>query len=152
MNDAKDGISYRKNGYDVGPEGLGFEDIQDLKEGVIEKTYPDVSMTDTPVNRTVQYVAPFFKMDREKDYAVAWKVFEELYGKVELPEPQDPVEANSSPEKSDESSEETSTRVSKPKKPRKPRAKKTVVAKDQKAANKGDTPPEPDKGQESLPF
>ena len=152
VNDAKDGISYRKNGYDVGPEGLGFEDIQDLKEGVIEKTYPDVSMTDTPVNRTVQYVAPFFKMDREKDYAVAWKVFEELYGKVELPEPQDPVEANSSPEKSDESSEETSTRVSKPKKPRKPRAKKTVVAKDQKAANKGDTPPEPDKGQESLPF
>ena len=80
--DAKIGIVYRKNGYDVGPEGLGFEDVKDMTEGFIEKTFPDISMSDTPVMTTVRYVAPFFKMDREKDYEIAWKVFEERFGKV----------------------------------------------------------------------
>lgn len=86
-SDAKEGVTYRKNGYDVGPEGLGFEDIKDMTEGVIEKTFPDVSMSDTPVMTTVKYVAPFFKMDREKDYEVAWRVFEERFGKVDKPLP-----------------------------------------------------------------
>lgn len=84
-SDAKDNITYRKNGYDVGPEGLGFEDIQDMTKGVIEKTYPDTSMSDEPTMVTVKYVAPFFKMDREEDYRFAWEVFEKKYGKVELP-------------------------------------------------------------------
>lgn len=84
-SDAKEGVTYRKNGYDVGQEGLGFEDIKDMTEGVIEKTFPDISMSDTPVMTTVKYVAPFFKMDREKDYEIAWRVFEERFGKVEEP-------------------------------------------------------------------
>ncbi|MBM6704939.1 hypothetical protein H6A60_10690 [Sutterella massiliensis] len=58
-----------------------------MTEGVIEKTFPDVSMSDTPVMTTVKYVAPFFKMDREKDYEVAWRVFEERFGKVDKPLP-----------------------------------------------------------------
>ena len=84
-SDAKNNITYRRNGYDVDPEGLGFEDVRDMTEGVIEKTYPDTSMSDEPTMVTVKYVAPFFKMDREEDYRFAWEVFEKKYGKVELP-------------------------------------------------------------------
>ena len=29
----------------------------------------------SPVERTVEYKAPFFKPDREEDYRVAWEVF-----------------------------------------------------------------------------
>lgn len=79
--DADEGITYRKNGYAVDAGGLGFEDVKDMKEGYVEKTYPDISMSDEPVMTTVRYVAPFFQMDREADYRRAWEVFEERFGK-----------------------------------------------------------------------
>ena len=151
-SDAKDGITYRKDGYDVGPEGLGFEDIRDLKKGFIEKTYPDVSMTDTPVNRTVKYVAPFFKMDREKDYEIAWKVFEEKYGKVVLPDLPDEPEADAveaEPEAS--ASAERPASESAPKK-RRGRPKKSAAAEAQ-AAQAEEAPVDPDAGrQEAINF
>lgn len=52
-----------------------------MKEGYIEKTFPDISMSDEPVMTTVKYVAPFFQMDREADYQRAWKVFENRFGR-----------------------------------------------------------------------
>lgn len=79
--DTNEGITYRKNGYPVDAGGLGFEDVKDMKEGYVEKTYPDISMSDEPVMTTVRYVAPFFQMDREADYRRAWEVFEERFGK-----------------------------------------------------------------------
>ena len=82
--DADDGITYRKNGYAVDAGGLGFEDVKDMKEGYIEKTFPDISMSDQPVMTTVKYVAPFFQMDREADYRRAWEVFEKRFGKVNI--------------------------------------------------------------------
>jgi len=42
---------------------LGWEDIQHLPDG--------------PIQRTVEYHAPFVKPDREKDYETAWTFFEE---------------------------------------------------------------------------
>ena len=49
------------------------------------KTY-DHSFTDDtqpggPVERTVTYVAPFDRCDREKDYETVWAFFEKKYGK-----------------------------------------------------------------------
>lgn len=79
--DADEGITYRKNGYAIDAGGLGFEDVKDMKEGYVEKTYPDISMSDEPVMTTVRYVAPFFQMDREADYRRAREVFEECFGK-----------------------------------------------------------------------
>lgn len=35
--------------------------------------------------RTVTYCAPFFKMDREKDYETAWRVFGERFGWTDVP-------------------------------------------------------------------
>lgn len=54
---------------------LGWEDIQHLEEGSVYKTYLDDTLPGGPVERTVEYIAPFFRPDREEDYRVAWEVF-----------------------------------------------------------------------------
>lgn len=82
VKDSIEGITYRLNGYAVDAKGLGFEDIKDMKEGYVEKTFRDMSMTDEPVMTTVRYEAPFFQMDREADYRRAWDVFEQRFGRV----------------------------------------------------------------------
>lgn len=56
---------------------LGWNDIQDLKAGdTVSKTYIDDTQPGGPVERTIVYEAPFFKPDREEDYAIAWTFFE----------------------------------------------------------------------------
>lgn len=45
------------------------------------RTIQDDTMPGGPVERTIEYVAPFDRCDREKDYETAWKFFEEKYGK-----------------------------------------------------------------------
>jgi hypothetical protein len=55
---------------------LGWNDIKDLKEGTITKTFMDDTLPGGPVERTVTYVAPFDRCDREKDYETAWAAFE----------------------------------------------------------------------------
>ena len=45
------------------------------------RTIADNSMPDGSVERTIEYVAPFDRCDREQDYETAWKFFEEKYGK-----------------------------------------------------------------------
>lgn len=82
IKDSGDGITYRVNGHGIDAKGLGFEDVKDMKEGYVEKTFPDMSMTDEPVMTTVRYEAPFFQTDREADYRRAWEVFEQRFGKV----------------------------------------------------------------------
>ena len=44
-------------------------------------TITDDTMPGGPVERTIEYVAPFDRCDREQDYETAWKFFEEKYGK-----------------------------------------------------------------------
>ena len=81
------GITYTINGTPCTEKGLGFEDVKDMKEGTVTKTFPDDSMTDgEPVMRTVTYKAPFFRMDREKDYETAWREFGKRFGWTDLPE------------------------------------------------------------------
>ena len=41
----------------------------------------DDTMPGGPKKRTIEYVAPFDRCDREKDYETVWKFFEEKYGK-----------------------------------------------------------------------
>ena len=47
------------------------------------KSYFHTILDDTvqggPVERTIEYVAPFDRCDREQDYETAWKFFEEKY-------------------------------------------------------------------------
>lgn len=46
---------------------------------VFTKTISDDTMPGGPVERTIEYVAPFDRCDREKDYETAWKFFEKKY-------------------------------------------------------------------------
>ena len=39
------------------------------------------AMVKTISVRTIEYVAPFDRCDREQDYETAWRFFEEKYGK-----------------------------------------------------------------------
>lgn len=43
------------------------------------RTFTDDTMPGGPVERTIEYVAPFDRCDREQDYETAWKFFEEKY-------------------------------------------------------------------------
>ncbi|MGT3786051.1 Eco57I restriction-modification methylase domain-containing protein [Vibrio cholerae] len=58
---------------------LGWEDIRELKSGKVYKTYMDDTQPGGPVERTIEYVAPFDKCDREQDYETAWAVFSERF-------------------------------------------------------------------------
>lgn len=48
---------------------------------VFARTITDDTMPGGPVERTIEYHAPFDRCDREQDYETAWKFFEEKYGK-----------------------------------------------------------------------
>ena len=90
-SDLSDGISYAITQYADSEDesgnkpvirgesgiALGWNDIQDLKAGdIVSKTYMDDTQPGGPVERTIVYEAPFFKPDREEDYAIAWTFFE----------------------------------------------------------------------------
>lgn len=56
---------------------IGFEDVRDAPAGTrIRRTVLDDTMPGGPVERTIEYVAPFTTADREHDYRVAWAEFE----------------------------------------------------------------------------
>jgi hypothetical protein len=56
---------------------IGFEDVRDLSAGArIRRTVTDDTMPGGPIERVIEYVAPFTTADREQDYRVAWAEFE----------------------------------------------------------------------------
>ena len=71
-----------------GLSGTGFE-RNEWENGIkgapagqkFYRTITDDTMPGGPVERAIEYVAPFDRCDREKDYETAWKFFEEKYGK-----------------------------------------------------------------------
>lgn len=68
--------------------GVGFDRKEfelNMKDAPAGKKFYRTIMDDTmpggPVERTIEYVAPFDRCDREQDYETAWKFFEEKYGR-----------------------------------------------------------------------
>lgn len=67
--------------------GVGF-DRKEWENGIkgspagkkFYRTITDDTMPGGPFERTIEYVAPFDRCDREQDYEIAWKFFEEKYG------------------------------------------------------------------------
>lgn len=66
--------------------GIGFDrktweiQVKDAAPGkIFSRTVIDDTVSGGPVERTIEYVAPFDRCDREKDYETAWKFFEEKY-------------------------------------------------------------------------
>lgn len=69
-----------------GIPGVGFSraewenGIKDAPGGQrFYRTITDDTMPGGPVERTIEFVAPFDRCDREQDYETAWKFFEEKY-------------------------------------------------------------------------
>lgn len=69
--------------------GVGF-DRKEWENGIKDaptgqkfyRTITDDTMPGGPIERTIEYVAPFDRCDREKDYETAWEFFEKKYGKT----------------------------------------------------------------------
>jgi hypothetical protein len=56
---------------------LGWEDARDFPAGTrIRRAVRDDTLPNGPIERIIEYVAPFATADREQDYAVAWAEFE----------------------------------------------------------------------------
>ncbi|WP_195572807.1 Eco57I restriction-modification methylase domain-containing protein [Clostridium paraputrificum] len=80
---------YDKNGLIIFTNNKGYtgvkldrkewEEVKDMKEGTVTKTYIDNTMPGGSVERTIVYEAPFDRCDREKDYEEVWKNFEERF-------------------------------------------------------------------------
>ena len=58
---------------------LGWEGIRDLRAGVVTnvvtRRITDDTLPGGPVERTLEYHAPFDRCDREADYRAAWAAF-----------------------------------------------------------------------------
>ena len=80
---------YDQNGHIVftkskGLPGVGFSrkewnEIKDMKEGTVERTIIDDTLPGGPRELTIVYHAPFDRCDREQDYEIAWKEFEQRF-------------------------------------------------------------------------
>ncbi len=57
-----------------------FGDIDVCTSGVYPKTYIDDTLPGGPLERTIEYVAPFDTCDRVEDYRTAWAFFADKYG------------------------------------------------------------------------
>jgi hypothetical protein len=78
--DLENGITYAIHAPERQEQGiaLGWEEVKDLKAGSISKTFMDDTLPGGPVERTIEYHAPFHRPDREKDYEQAWRFFKEV--------------------------------------------------------------------------
>lgn len=83
--DAKDEITYGVHAPDWDEDDvlLGWEDVKDLQQGTVTKTFWDDTLPGGPHRRTVTYHAPFTGADREADYATAWAHFAERFAETE---------------------------------------------------------------------
>lgn len=55
---------------------IGWDDVKHLQTGTVSVTFDDYTRSDEGERRTVTWLAPFIKPDREDDYKVAWAFFE----------------------------------------------------------------------------
>ena len=65
----------------VGFSRVEWNQYKDKKNGFVNQEIVDDTIPGGPIKRTIEYVAPFDRCDREQDYETAWKFFEEKYGK-----------------------------------------------------------------------
>ena len=63
----------------VGYSRLEWESIKNATSDTFTRTITDDTQPGGAVERTIEYVAPFDRCDREKDYETAWAFFEEKY-------------------------------------------------------------------------
>ncbi|MCC7277869.1 MAG: class I SAM-dependent DNA methyltransferase [Chromatiaceae bacterium] len=83
--DLRAGISFGLQTTQLREQGiaLGWEEVRDLPAGcTVTKTFPDDTLPGGPVQRTIEYQAPFVRPNREEDYRVAWAFFSKTDSEV----------------------------------------------------------------------
>ena len=70
------GVGFSRPEWEKGIKGA--QSGQKFYRTIIDDTIPG-----GPIERTIEYIAPFDRCDREQDYETAWKFFAEKYGKAE---------------------------------------------------------------------
>lgn len=63
----------------VGYSRAEWNEIKDAPSGTFTRTIIDDTMPGGPIERTIEYVAPFDRCDREQDYETAWAFFAERF-------------------------------------------------------------------------
>jgi hypothetical protein len=63
----------------VGYSRPEWDQIKDAQSGTFTRTITDDTQPGGAVERTIEYVAPFDRCNREQDYETAWKFFAEKY-------------------------------------------------------------------------
>lgn len=63
----------------VGYTRAEFDEIREAKRGTYYQTVEDDTKPGGPVERRIEYVAPFDRCDREEDYEVVWAHFENKF-------------------------------------------------------------------------
>ena len=71
---------------------LGWHDIRELEKGIVSRTITDDTLPGGPIERIIEYHAPFSRPSREADYRRAWATFERR-----LDQPVPPLGPNSGP-------------------------------------------------------
>jgi hypothetical protein len=66
----------------VGYSRSEWEQIKEAKSGTFTRTITDDTQPGGPVERTIEYIAPFDRCDREQDYETAWAFFEKKSGSM----------------------------------------------------------------------
>ncbi|MBE0645532.1 MAG: hypothetical protein IH600_15730 [Bacteroidetes bacterium] len=57
----------------VGLDRKTWEEVRSMQSGTVVKTFEDDTMPGGPVTRTITYVAPWTRCDREEDYRSIWE-------------------------------------------------------------------------------
>jgi len=63
----------------VGYSRSEWNEIKEAKSGTFKRTITDDTMPGGPIERTIEYVAPFDRCDREQDYETAWAFFSDRF-------------------------------------------------------------------------
>jgi hypothetical protein len=66
-----------------GLPGVGFNrpewnPIKDMKSGSVTRTILDTTLPTGPIERTIEYAAPFTLSNREQDYQTVWSKLDNL--------------------------------------------------------------------------
>ena len=73
------GFTNNRSLTNVGLSRSEWEDIKCSKEGVFPQIITDDTIPGGPIERTIEYVAPFDRCDRVKDYEEVWENFEKRF-------------------------------------------------------------------------
>jgi type I restriction-modification system DNA methylase subunit len=68
----------------LGLSRIEWNEIKDMKSGIVEKTITDDILPGGPRERTIVYEAPFDRCDREKDYELVWAEFDKRFKKQKV--------------------------------------------------------------------